>query len=194
MQAAQEGKWFNPANLITALRVVLVTPIIVLLLYSTEPPYNTVAGFVFILAALTDKADGYYARKNDAITRLGQFLDPLADKLLLLPVLVTLGYLDLIAWWAVAIVVAREVFVSAIRFIGVRRGITFPASWSGKIKMFSQVVVVSILIFFPGNSGDLWARILVYAMVAITAYSGLVYVVRARREVFSNGREEKVRT
>lgn len=184
-QAARDGKWLNPANLITALRVVLVLPIVILLLYSIDPPYNTIAGFIFILAALTDKADGYYARKNDAITRLGQFLDPLADKLLLIPVLVVLGYLNLIPWWAVAAVVAREVFVSVIRFISAKRRITFPATWSGKIKMFSQVLVVSVLIFFPGNAGDTWARILVYAMVAVTAYSGLVYVVRARREVFS---------
>jgi CDP-diacylglycerol--glycerol-3-phosphate 3-phosphatidyltransferase len=186
VQAATTGKWLNPANLMTALRVALAPVVIILLLYDK----TLAAGIVFVLAALTDKADGYYARKNDAVTKLGQFLDPLADKLLMIPVMIALWYVGwknppvLLPLWVVIIVVAREALISVIRIIGARKGISFPASWSGKVKMFSQIVVACVLIFFPSVAGDLWARILVYLMAAITVYSGVDYVLRSRREIF----------
>jgi CDP-diacylglycerol--glycerol-3-phosphate 3-phosphatidyltransferase len=189
---AIEGKWFNPANLLTALRVALAPVIILLLLADNQligsVSNSTLAGIVFIIAALTDKADGYYARKYDAVTRLGQSLDPLADKLLMIPVLITLACVDppLLPWWAVTVVVARELLISGIRVAGARRKITFPASWSGKLKMFSQVVVVGLLIFFPGSAHSIWMLSMVYFMVAITAYSGFDYIFRARREIFAS--------
>jgi len=185
------GKWVNTANFLTALRVFLVPPIILLLVYTPghlpgNMPYSTLAGLIFIFAAMTDKLDGYYARKNDLVTRLGQFLDPLADKLLMLPVMITLCFMkpQLLPFWVVIVVATREFLISAIRFIGAKRGLSFPASWSGKIKMFSQVIVVSTLIIFPRNYNDLFVRILVYGMTAITAYSGVDYFFRARREIF----------
>ncbi len=185
---AVEGKWLNPANLLTALRVALAPVIILLLLADNQllsaVSNSTLAGIVFVIAALTDKVDGYYARRYDAVTRLGQFLDPLADKLLMIPVLITLSYLELLPWWAVTVVVIRELLISGIRFVGARRRITFPASWSGKVKMFSQVVVVGLLIFFPGSAPSIWMRTIVYFMVAMTAYSGIDYLFRARREIF----------
>ena len=194
-QAAISGKWLNAANLLTVLRAALAIPIIVMLLYNAPHPtessvYTIVAGLLFVIAALTDKADGYYARKNDAVTKLGQFLDPLADKLLMIPVMITLWYLGwnshtlLLPLWVVLVVVAREALISGIRIAGARKGISFPASWSGKIKMFSQIIVVSVLIFFPGTASVLTVRILVYLMAAITVYSGIDYVLRARREIF----------
>lgn len=183
-EAAVQSGWLNPANLITAFRVFLTPPIIILLLAS-PPVHYQIAGGLFVLAALTDKLDGYYARKNEAVTRLGEFLDPLADKLLVLPIMITLSWVGLLPWWASGIVVAREVIVSAIRFVGIKRKVSFPASWSGKIKMFSQIIVISFLIFFYGSAGSVLAKVFIYAMVAITAYSGIEYVVRARREIFS---------
>ncbi len=193
-QAAVNGKWFIPANLMTALRVALAPVVILLLLYKGDLPWGTsntlAAGIVFVLAALTDKADGYYARKNDAVTKLGQFLDPLADKLLMIPVMIALWYVGwktppvLLPMWVVLVVVAREILISVIRIVGARKGISFPASWSGKAKMFTQIIVVCVLIFFPGSAGTWWVQTLVYAMAAITIYSGVDYVFRARREIF----------
>jgi len=194
-QAAIDGKWLNLANMFTALRVALAPFIILLLLYKGTLPFNVsntlAAGLIFIIAALTDKADGYYARKNDAVTKLGQFLDPLADKLLMIPVMITLWYIGwnshtvLLPLWVLLVVVAREALISVIRIIGARKGISFPASWSGKIKMFSQIIVVSILIFFPSTASNLTVSILVFLMAAITIYSGIDYVLRARKEIFS---------
>lgn len=206
-KAALGSDWMNLANLFTALRVLLVPPIILLLLYEGRLPYNVpvniVTGLVFIAAALTDKADGYFARKNDTVTRVGQFFDPLADKLLMLPIMATLWYVGMYVGagaeggaisltkpamfplWVLLVVAARELLISAIRIIGARRRISFPASWSGKIKMFSQVVVVSVLIFFPESRNDAIVRTLVYVMAAITIYSGFDYLLRARREIFA---------
>jgi len=183
------GPWLNVANMFTALRVLLVVPVIILLVYNQiRLPYNIpvhiLTGVIFILAALTDKADGYYARKHDVVTRLGQFLDPLADKLLMIPVMITLAYLGDLAVWVVVVVVAREVLISGVRVYGARKGIDFPASWSGKIKMFSQIIVVSVLIFFPGSTHTTPVLVLVYLMTAITVYSGIDYLLRARREIF----------
>jgi CDP-diacylglycerol--glycerol-3-phosphate 3-phosphatidyltransferase len=193
-QAAVDGKWLNPANLMTALRVALAPLIILFLLDSSLRPFgisNTLAaGILFFLAALTDKADGYYARKNDAVTKLGEFLDPLADKLLMIPVMITLWYVGwnshtvLLPLWVVLLVVVRELLISGVRIVGARKGISFPASWSGKIKMFSQIIVVSILIFFPASADSAFVQVCVYIMAAITAYSGVDYMVRASREVF----------
>jgi len=208
-EAAVAGKWLNPANLMTALRVALAPVIIILLLYKGNLPFNIsntlAAGIIFILAALTDKADGYYARKNDAVTKLGEFLDPLADKLLMIPVMITLWYVGwqtppvLLPLWVLLVVVARELLISGIRIIGARKGISFPASWSGKIKMFSQIIVACVLIFFPGSAQTPWVLTLVYLMAAITVYSGVDYMLRARREIFrpqkaepaGDAREEK---
>lgn len=191
---AVSAKWLNPANMLTALRVILAPPIVVLIVYKPQLPYNLsyniLAGIIFVIAALTDKADGYYARKNDVVTKLGQFLDPLADKLLMIPVMIALWYAkpQLLPWWAVTVVVVREGLISLIRTIGARRGISFPASWSGKIKMFSQVITVSVILFFPASHDQIFVQVLVYLMVAITAYSGIDYLFRARKEIFSSGK------
>ena len=183
------GHWINPANFLTALRAILSIPIVLLLLYPPKKVNNVmnwelIAGLIFIFAALTDKLDGYYARKNDLVTRLGQFLDPLADKILMLPVMIVLWHLRLMPLWVVLVVIAREIMVSVIRFIGIRNRISFPASFSGKIKMFSQVVVVSALIFFPQNAHDPLLETLVYLMASITIISGVDYAMRAKREIF----------
>jgi len=182
------SEWLNVANFFTLLRVLLAPVIIVLLLYEGRLPYNVsvniVAGVLFVAAALTDKADGYYARKHDQVTSVGQFLDPLADKLLMLPVMAALWYIKLLPLWVVIVIFAREIVISVIRVIGVRKGISFPASWSGKIKMFSQIIVASVLIFFPKSAEDAFVLALVYIMAAITIYSGIDYLVRARREIF----------
>jgi len=181
--------WLNTANLITLLRVLLAPPIVLLLLYRPQHPYNVsynmLAGVIFIIAALTDKLDGYYARKYDNVTRLGQFLDPLADKLLILPVMTALCYRGLLPLWVLIVVFVREVMVSVLRVIGARRGISFPATWSGKAKMFSQIIAVSVLIIFPASSSEIVVLVIVYLMAVMTVYSGIDYVIRARREIFS---------
>lgn len=198
-QAALTANWLNPANFLTVLRAALSPPIILLLIYQpTGVSWSFWAGTIFVFAALTDKADGYYARRYNAVTRVGEFLDPLADKFLMIPIMITMAFVSvpnvarLLPLWVVAVVVAREFLISTIRFVGARRGISFPASWSGKIKMFSQVVVVGIILYFPSSADSIPVLVLVYLMAAITVYSGIDYLFRARREIFnrSAGRAE----
>jgi CDP-diacylglycerol--glycerol-3-phosphate 3-phosphatidyltransferase len=195
---ASQAGWLNPANLMTLLRAVLAPPIILVLVYKPSH-WSFVAGMIFVVAALTDKADGYYARRYDAVTRIGEFLDPLADKLLMIPVMLTLSFVKvggqvLLPLWVTVIVIARELLISSFRLIGARKGISFPASWSGKIKMFSQVIVVGVILFFPSSANELAVRILVYLMAAITVYSGIDYLFRARREIFKpSGKSESSR-
>lgn len=192
-QAAVSANWLNPANFLTVLRAGMAPPIIAFLAY--RPPgisWSFYAGAIFLFAALTDKADGYYARKYNVVTRVGELLDPLADKLLMIPIMITLAFISvpnvqrLLPIWVVAAVVVRELLISLIRFIGARKGISFPASWSGKIKMFSQVVVVGVILFFPSSANSIPVLVLVYVMAAITIYSGIDYLFRARREIFSS--------
>jgi CDP-diacylglycerol---glycerol-3-phosphate 3-phosphatidyltransferase len=191
-QAAVTANWLNPANFLTVLRAVLSPPIILLLVYKpTGISWSFWAGTIFVFAALTDKADGYYARRYNAVTRVGEFLDPLADKFLMIPIMITMAFVSvpnverLLPIWVVTVVVARELLISSIRFIGARRGISFPASWSGKIKMFSQVVVVGVILYFPSSADSIPVLVLVYLMAAITIYSGIDYLFRARREIFN---------
>ena len=178
--------------MLTALRGLMAPPIIALLVYQPKSfSWSFTAGTIFVLAALTDKADGYYARRYDSVTSVGEFLDPLADKLLMIPIMVAMAFVsvgsvsELLPLWVVGIVIARELVISVVRLMGARRGISFPASWSGKMKMFSQVVVVSVILFFPSSAGGIPVRVLVYLMAAITVYSGIDYLFRARREIFN---------
>lgn len=185
------GKWLNLPNMFTLSRV-LISPVIVVIIVLTKPalafPYNIAAGILFFVAALTDKADGYFARKQNLVSSLGEILDPIADKLLMIPLFIALWYVGLLPLWVVIIICARDLIVSLIRSYSVPRGISFPASWSGKIKMFAQTLVVTIIIFFPGQAHNLWLEIIVYMMAAVTLYSGLIYLIRARKEVFGVNR------
>lgn len=190
-----QGKWINVPNMFTLSRVLIAPLIIAIIVIEPELPFgipcNIAAGVLFFIAALTDKADGYFARKNNLVSKLGATLDPIADKLLMLPLFVALWYVELIPLWVVLVVCARDLVVSIIRLYGVRKGIAFPASWSGKIKMFMQTVTVAVIIFLPQYANDLPIRILVYLMAAITLYSGIVYMVRARSEVFGFKKENR---
>ncbi len=178
----------NAANFLTMLRMVLSPAIVALILYRGRLPYdlphNVAAGLIFIIAALTDKADGYFARRNNTITDLGKFLDPLADKILMLPVMGTLWHLGELPLWIFTVVALREFSISLLRIVAARKGISFPATWSGKIKMFSQIVAVSVLLFFPDSSSTVVVRIIVYMMAAITIYSWIDYGRRGKSEVF----------
>lgn len=189
--AADWSKWLNVANLLTIFRALMAPVVIAILLLEPSLPhgieYNILAGAIFVLAALTDRVDGYYARKSNSETQLGAFLDPLADKILIIPLLFVFSYLHWLWLWVAIVVTAREVTISVIRLVGVKRNISFPARWTGKLKMFFQVITTAVLIFLatPIENTGLIVKALVLLMVAITIYSWIDYLYRARREIFS---------
>ena len=142
----------NLPNSLTIARIFLVPLLVSVLLTKLEGrlvlgwPVELVAGAIFGIASLTDWLDGYLARRRGQVTWLGQILDPLADKLLILATLVSLVQLDLAPAWMVAVITGRELAVTGLRSIASARGMAMPASGLGKLKMVSQVVAILLLI------------------------------------------------
>ena len=180
-QAAKGGSSLNAANTITIARMLLI-PVFVVLLVVNVPYGAYLAIAVFAVAAFTDKLDGYVARSRGQITTLGQFLDPLADKLLISAALIALVALDKLPAWVAMIIIARELAVSLLRVVGIDQGVSIPASSLGKAKTTSQIVAVIILMWPHGDLS--WAPYVevtaVVVMVALTLISGVQYFVRAR--------------
>ncbi len=157
------------ASLFTLARIVLVPVFMVLILL--DPPYGDVLGaLVFAAAALTDTVDGYIARRRNEVTRLGIFIDPLADKLLVSAALVTLVSVHLLSAWIAMLILAREFSVTGLRTLAAADGIVVGASRWGKLKTVAQVLmVVALLLRLPG------AGIVVWVAVLLTLYSGYDY-------------------
>lgn len=165
----------NLANKLTLLRIILIP--IFLVLIATKIPYGVyLATGVFIIAALTDKLDGYIARSRNQITTFGKFMDPLADKLLVAAALISLTELQRLSTWVVMIIIAREFAVTGLRTIAAADGIVIAASWWGKLKTTTQIIaIVAVLINLPYYS------ILVYIAVIITIFSGVDYFYKNRK-------------
>jgi CDP-diacylglycerol---glycerol-3-phosphate 3-phosphatidyltransferase len=168
------------ANALTLLRVALV-PVIAYLLWLDDPTARWWAFGIFAFAALTDSIDGWVARRLVGVTRWGQLADPIADKLLIIGSLAALAWLGELPWWAVAVIVAREVAVTVQRVVLVNRGVVMPASIFGKAKTVSQVIAVTLFLIpavpEPVALGGLWVAVL------LTVASGLEYALRGKRLV-----------
>ena len=182
---------FNLANSITIARILLIPVFLVLLLGGLPQPYGDIAAAaVFILAAATDKLDGYVARRSKQITTLGQFLDPLADKLLIAAALIALVAQDRVAAWVAMVIIGREIAVSVLRIIGVSQGVSIPADKYGKLKTVLQIVYVVYVLVptadiaeFIRVSTDVAVIIqwvLAAVVVIVTLASGVNYFRNAR--------------
>lgn len=173
----------NLANGLTIFRILLIPVFMVFLLEFELLPYSdAIAVVIFVIAALTDTLDGYFARSRNAVTVLGQFLDPVADKLLISAALVSLVALDRISAWIAMIIISREIAVSGLRMVAAAEKVVIPASRLGKLKTFSQIVAVIALIvpefgFIMGRPLS-WYLIMLAAL--ITVVSGIEYFIKAR--------------
>lgn len=142
----------NLPNSLTIGRIFLVPLLVVVMLTKFEGrlvlgwPVELVAAAIFGIASLTDWLDGYLARRRQQVTRLGQVLDPIADKLLISATLVSLVQLELAPAWMVAIIIGREFAVTGLRNIAYSRGVAMPASGLGKLKMAAQVTAILLLL------------------------------------------------
>ena len=174
-----EPPWWNPANALTLLRVALV-PVIAVLLIVDAPGGRWWAFGIFVFAALTDSIDGWVARKLIGVTRWGQLADPAADKALIIGSLAVLAYLDRLPWWAVGVIVVREVAVTVQRQVLLRSGVVMPAALSGKAKTVSQVVAVTAFLY-PGAPNAL-RQALLWIAVVLTVASGVEYAWRGWRQ------------
>lgn len=142
----------NLPNKITVARMLLI-PIMIVIPFlniqgtfgNTEITYsNIIILIIFLIASLTDFLDGYLARKKNLVTTFGKFLDPIADKLLVLSALIMLVEMNRIPAWIPIIIAAREFIVSGIRMLAAGEGNVIAASWLGKIKTVSQMIAISL--------------------------------------------------
>lgn len=163
-------------NTLTVLRAVMVIPVVLLTLKRTDAS-DWVAFIAFGVAALTDGLDGALARRFEMVSSAGQFLDPLADKVLVLASMVALVHVGRFPAWAAVVIVVREIVVTALRVTASRRGRGFPASIAGKMKTGAQLVAV-LLFILPSAAEWLRTSFLWLALV-LTVWSGLDYLRRA---------------
>ena len=175
----------NLPNILTSIRILLV-PILVVVLLTKFDGKEFVGLGLFLLAALTDFLDGYFARRWNLVSRFGQLLDPAADKILIAAAFVSLVELDarVTPSWMVVTILAREFAVNALRSHAAAEQIVIPAGVSGKIKTGAQIVAISLLIIYNqlGEFSHL-APISLWVAVIATVLSGIDYFVRHGRAV-----------
>jgi CDP-diacylglycerol--glycerol-3-phosphate 3-phosphatidyltransferase len=172
-------RWWLP-NAVTFLRAALVPLILVLLAVGDELTAARWWAFaVFVGAALTDTFDGWVARRIEGVSAFGALADPLADKLLVVGTLASLALFAEVPWWVVLVIAGREVVVTGLRVLVVRRaGVVVPATLWGKVKTVAQIVAIAAIIL-PLVDGPLITFLLAVA-VLLTVGSGVDYLWRAR--------------
>lgn len=169
------------ANWLTILRILLIPVFVTLLVYRRAGE----ALLVFCLASLTDLLDGYIARSRGSQSRLGAFLDPLADKLLLTSAFVTLTYLKVIPFWLTAVVVSRDLILSVgVLVIHVAGGTVHPApTWIGKTSTACQMVAVLSAMLFFFFRVPTFPRFFALVAAIFTIVSGLQYLVQGMKQL-----------
>lgn len=178
---------FNLANNITLARIFIVPLLIVIFLYSTSKTSSLIAALLFGLAAFTDWLDGYVARKQNIITSLGKFLDPLADKVLVSITLIMLLSLDRVPAWMVVIIVAREVAVTGLRIAVAHEGIIIESSKLAKYKTAFQLVATGFLIIhytYWTINFHLVGMIILWIAMIITLWTGFIYFIKFFEKTF----------
>jgi len=180
----------NIANKITVMRIILIPIFIFFMLMNIS--YNMeIALIIFLIASLTDKLDGYFARKYNLITDLGKFLDPLADKLLVTAAFLIFIELGKIKAWIVFIILAREFAVTGLRGIAANRNIVIAASNYGKLKTVMQIITLVILFLdnYPFSLINMPMDIIcIYITLIITIASGLDYFIKYFKALDKNNK------
>jgi CDP-diacylglycerol---glycerol-3-phosphate 3-phosphatidyltransferase len=176
---------WNLPNSLTLLRIFLV-PFLVVVLLTKFNSREFVGLAIFLVAAVTDFFDGYFARKYGKVTRMGALLDPIADKLLMSAAFISLVEMDPhhVPAWMVVIIIGREFAVSGLRSIAAQQGVTIAASPLGKGKMISQVVAISLLIL-GATLGELrlTGKFALWAVMLFALASGVDYFIKFSRAI-----------
>ncbi len=171
---------FNVPNFLTTVRIIVV-PILAWLLFKENADTDAnriIAGTIFIVAALTDIADGTIARRWNLITNFGKIFDPIADKALIGVALIGLSYLNLLDWWFTWVILARELFVTFLRFWVINKGV-IPASRGGKLKTITQIVAISFYLLPLPESFSIIGHVIMYLAVILTLATAIDYIMKA---------------
>lgn len=194
----------NLPTQLTLLRI-LLTPVFICLLFMDAIGFKIASLAVFIIASLTDWYDGYFARKGGIITQWGQFLDPLADKILVSSALICFSMLGYIKEWMVLVIVIRDIVITAVRSYAILQNHPIHTNFLAKLKTSVQIVVMYFIFIYylfawqrpiteaGGFVG--WVHQihlidgLMYAVTVITLFSGIIYLIENRtliKKAFAN--------
>ncbi|MDF1579910.1 MAG: CDP-diacylglycerol--glycerol-3-phosphate 3-phosphatidyltransferase [Desulfuromonadales bacterium] len=181
---------FNLPNLLTLARIAAV-PVVVILLFFDSRQSGLWAAAVFSLAAITDWLDGWLARKWQVVSVLGKFLDPLADKLIVMAAFIMMIPLGRVPAWAVFLILARDIIVSGLRSIASSEGVVIDASDLGKYKtIFQMVAVIGLMLHYDyywlfGLRWEIFhvsmhnvGSFFFYLSFVMTLWSGIDYLVK----------------
>lgn len=166
------------ASKITLIRVAFIPLFMVFMYLSGGQPglWMWLSLAIFIIASLTDYVDGHIARKYNQVTDFGKFLDPLADKLLVIAAMAMLCEWGKFPAWALMIVLTREFAVTGLRLVAVQKGTVIAAGWSGKVKTASTMIGLCVWMGFPTIG---WLGWIVTAVIVVTTlYSGVEYFIQ----------------
>lgn len=168
----------NIANKVTTLRLILI-PVFVILYYNYGTA-NNIAAIIFIIASLTDALDGHLARSRKLVTTFGKFVDPLVDKLLTMAAFVVFVGDGTLPSWAVIVILARELAITAFRTLAADQGITIAASKWGKAKTASQMLALVLLLLSNATLNTAGIYVF-YLAVILTIISGVDYIVKNKK-------------
>ncbi len=171
----------NTPNMLTILRVIMIPFFVIFLLLDITEYDKYIALAIFIVASLTDTLDGYLARKNNQITNFGKFMDPLADKLLVSAAMICLVELHRIPGWVVIVIISREFIISGFRLVASDNGIVIAASWWGKVKTITQMLMIILVIADIGGVFVTLETVFIYAAMGLTVVSLIDYIAKNRR-------------
>ena len=166
------------ASKITLVRVAFI-PLLMVFMYLSGGCTNIwmwLSLAVFIIASVTDYIDGHIARSRNQVTDFGKFLDPLADKLLVIAAMCMFCQWGMMPAWALMLVLAREFAVTGLRLVAVGKGKVIAAGWSGKVKTASTMVSLCVWMAFPQVAILSW--VIVAVIVVTTIYSGVEYFIQ----------------
>ena len=163
------------------LRVILIPFFVVFLLGNFGTWSKWVALAIFIVASLTDMLDGKIARARNLVTNFGKFMDPLADKLLVCSAMICMIPLGKLQAWFVIVIIAREFIISGFRLVAADNDIVIAASYWGKFKTVSQMIMIILLMLDFGGVFAVLTQIFIWLSVALTIISLLTYIMQNRK-------------
>ncbi|WP_291323254.1 CDP-diacylglycerol--glycerol-3-phosphate 3-phosphatidyltransferase [Desulfonatronospira sp.] len=177
---------FNLPNSLTFARIATV-PLLVVLLYFPSRTTAAAAMLIFIIASLTDLFDGLLARRYNQVTKMGKFLDPLADKILITAVLIMLVHNGWLQAWIAIVIITREITVTGLRAIAAEQSIVISADRYGKLKTIFQVVALCPLMLhytWWGFDPNLLGQVLIHIAMILAVASGVNYLSIFYRQAF----------
>ena len=171
----------NLPNTLTSIRMFLIIPFVMIMQIAPDGKGRFAALTIFIIASITDFLDGYIARKNHLVTNFGKFMDPLADKLLVSAAMICLVSMERLPAWMVIIIISREFAISGFRLIAADNGIVIAASWWGKFKTVSQMIMIILLIANLGGLFTVLENLFMWIALILTVVSLVDYIWKNKK-------------